>query len=267
MRKLFTLFVVLLLGTGLHAQTPLTEAIDFTATDIHGTEWHLFDLLDNDEWVCIDFFFVACGPCQETAPKVSEAYTYFGCNTANITFLGIDTGDTDAEVEDFEETYGVLYPSISGVEGGGTQICNDYEIGAYPTVILIAPDHTIVEQDIWPIPTAQTIIDALESHGLTENECQYVGIPSTETETEISVYPNPAFDFLTVEINSSTHQTMEFVLYDMLGKNIKRVSVSETNDQGSKINIDLSDLKAGNYWLNTVSQGKRINTQKILITK
>ena len=38
------------------AQTPLTEAVDFTATDIHGDTWNLFDELDDGKYVLIDFW-------------------------------------------------------------------------------------------------------------------------------------------------------------------------------------------------------------------
>ena len=41
------------------AQTPLTEAVDFTVKDVHGTQHHLFDILDNkNQHVFIDFFAV-----------------------------------------------------------------------------------------------------------------------------------------------------------------------------------------------------------------
>lgn len=40
-----------------YAQTNLTEAVDFTATDIFGVEHNLFDILDGGQYVCLDFFF------------------------------------------------------------------------------------------------------------------------------------------------------------------------------------------------------------------
>jgi PKD repeat protein len=83
----------------------------------------------------------------------------------------MNTGDTDAEVIQFDETYGINFPSVSGIEGGGNAVNSDYQIPAYPTVILIAPDRSIVIQDIWPIPNAQTIINALEAFGIEENTC------------------------------------------------------------------------------------------------
>ena len=46
MKKLITFILALAFGFGLKAQCPYSEAIDFTATDIHGTEVHLFDILE-----------------------------------------------------------------------------------------------------------------------------------------------------------------------------------------------------------------------------
>ncbi len=56
--KKITLFLGLLLATTFgFAQTPLTVAVDFTATDIEGVEHNLFSILDAGQYVCIDFFY------------------------------------------------------------------------------------------------------------------------------------------------------------------------------------------------------------------
>ena len=56
--KKITLFLGLLLATTFSvAQTNLTEAVDFTATDIEGVEHNLFSILEGGQYVCIDFFF------------------------------------------------------------------------------------------------------------------------------------------------------------------------------------------------------------------
>ncbi len=193
MKKFLFLFAIILATTAfsLKAQCPLTDAVDFTAPTVEGDTVHLFDILDNEgKYVVIDFFFTTCGPCQQAAPHINDAYIYFGCNEGDVIFLAVDTGDTDEECIEFDETYGVEYPTISGVEGGGTQICLDYQIPAYPTVILIAPDHSIVEQDIWPIPNAQAVIDALEPHGLEETDCEEGGFVAGFYAEDIEIcYP------------------------------------------------------------------------------
>jgi len=56
--KKFTLMAALFLAaTFTFSQTPLTTAVDFTATDTHGIEQNLFEILDAGQHVVIDFFF------------------------------------------------------------------------------------------------------------------------------------------------------------------------------------------------------------------
>jgi len=55
--KKFTLILGLLLATTFSfAQTSLSEAVDFTATDFEGNEFNLFEILDGGQYVLIDFF-------------------------------------------------------------------------------------------------------------------------------------------------------------------------------------------------------------------
>ena len=55
MRKIL-LFIGLFVATLSYAQTPLTTAVDFTATDFNGNEFNLFEILDGGQYVLIDFF-------------------------------------------------------------------------------------------------------------------------------------------------------------------------------------------------------------------
>ncbi len=185
MKKVFTLILALAFGFGLKAQCPYTEAIDFTATDIHGTEVHLFDILDGGQAVLIDFFFTTCGPCQQATPKIAQSYTAMGCNMYDVFYMEIATGDSNAACLNWVNNYGIEYPTISGA-GGGTTICNQYGIGQYPTVILIMPNHQIVIQDLWPISNAQTIISQLEAHGLQQHDCT-VPVPTYDPQVALSI--------------------------------------------------------------------------------
>ena len=198
MKKFLLVILSLVLNISLFAQCPLTEAVDFTATDCHGTEVHLFDILDGGQCVLIDFFFTTCGPCQNAAPKVVEAYHALGCNDYEVFFMEISPSDADPALMPWVEQYGVEYPTI-GTSGGGATICDTYDIPAYPTVILITPDRQIVIQDLWPISNAQTIITALAAYGIEEHECGVVE-PNVEitlgevgaTTIEASFAPNEA---------------------------------------------------------------------------
>ncbi len=82
----------------------------------------------------------------------------------------MNTGESNATILQYYETHGIEFSAISGVEGG-SQINNTYGISAYPTYILIAPNHDIVEQDMWPIGSTQTFINYFESNGLEQTPC------------------------------------------------------------------------------------------------
>ncbi len=171
--KNFLLVFILSFSLQAYSQTSLTQAPDFTVTDVHGVTHNLFDYLDDGKHVVVDFFFTTCGPCISSVPIINDAFTMFGCNTGEVIFLSIDNGDTDAEVLQYELDYGALLPAASGNDGGGDAVNNAYGISAYPTVILIAPDRTILEQDIWPVSGLE---NAILSAGISQSACSSTSI-------------------------------------------------------------------------------------------
>tara|TARA_B110000467_G_C18312760_1_gene479300 strand:+ start:298 stop:984 length:687 start_codon:yes stop_codon:yes gene_type:complete len=163
------------------AQTGLTTAVDFTVTDVHGTTHNLFTYLDDGKHVVVDFFFTTCGPCIASVPTLNAAYTDYGCNTGEVIFLSIDDGDSDALVLQYENDYGGLLPTASGNDGGGNAVNSAYGINAFPTVILIAPDRTILNNDIFPV-TANNLTTALTTNaGINTAACDTASTDTTST--------------------------------------------------------------------------------------
>ena len=233
MKKLFTLFFALVLSIGVRAQVSITEAIDFKTVDHHGQEIHLFDILDGGQYVLIDFFFTSCGPCQNATPKIVDAYYALGCNQHDVFFMEISPSDhNDAPyyfIDNWIETYGVEYPTIyltSGGENSGEEICNMYQIPAYPTIVLISPDRKIVVNDIWPVNSAQTIIDALAPFGIEEHECDEAQAPAIvfEVEREASYAIDAKFT-----PNASTAK------YYVLASTTANLSAEEVKAQGTEL--------------------------------
>ncbi len=184
MKKLFIVFISVFIVFIAKSQTDLTEAVDFTATDIHGNEIHLFDILDNGQYVLIDFFYTTCAPCQQITKKIKAGYEAFGCNNHDVFFMEISCFDNDEACLNWCDNYGIEYPTIS-VPGGGSTICNMYHIIMYPTVILISPDKEILIQDLYPIFNVNNIIDALEPYGIEQHDC--VGQINAPTNISILV--------------------------------------------------------------------------------
>jgi len=210
MKKIIIILLVLF-GLQAHAQTNLTTAVDFTVTDVHGNTHNLFSILDDGKHVILDFFFTTCPPCISSVPIINQVYTDYGCNTGGIVFLSIDAGDTDAQVLQYENDYGGLLPSVSGVNGGGNGVNSAYGIGAYPTVVLIAPDRTVLEQDIYPVTL---ISNTLLSHGLNMASCNVVAT------TEILLEKNK-----------------QSKIYDLLGREMIEIPVGRMYNRNNRLCI------------------------------
>jgi len=196
LRKLYILIAFLLFTIIAKAQTSLDTAVNFTVKDVNGITHRLYDYLEQDKIVVIDFFTITCGPCSTYAPLINESYYHFGCNTSNVVFLGINWGADNSGVIDFGETNGVYYPEISGTEGNGNHVVADFGILSYPTVIVVMPDSYIAEKYIWP-PTTQHLDSVISAHGGLVSVCATAVSSNTKTSDGInkilSVFPVPAY--------------------------------------------------------------------------
>jgi len=84
-----------------------------------------------------------------------------------------------------------------------------------------------------------------------------LGINNIEKQNEnISVYPNPTNNILNIEVQENS-KPLQVTLYNTLGKEVMR-----TNLSSSQINI--ANLPQGLYLLNISSNGKILNTEKIV---
>ena len=91
-----------------------------------------------------------------------------------------------------------------------------------------------------------------------------VGLTNIETQEKesIKVYPNPARDYVNVDIESTNFKASDIELLDMQGRIVKKAKLKAK--QGNR--IDVSALNAGAYTYNVSLNGKTISG-KIIIGK
>jgi thiol-disulfide isomerase/thioredoxin len=194
---LLTIALILGMGMNVYSQTPLTNAVDFTHTDLDGNTHNLFSLLNSGKWVAIDFHAYWCGTCMTLAADFGQSFQDYGCNTSDVFFMTIELEGTTNQCEDFDNNYGGGHevPYLCNA----SSIHNDYGIQAFPTIILINPNGVIVEQDIWPFDT-NIMASTLASHGLNPSTCS--GTVSVQEMEEVNY-----------ELNNR--------MYDLLGREYK----------------------------------------------
>jgi peroxiredoxin len=140
-------------------------APDFSVTDTEGVTWNLHDQLAQGKTVVLDFFYVDCVPCQGQSPEVAIMYDEYLAAGADLLVLGISNRDDDVEVEQFDLTYNITYPT-AGTEGGGDTITELYQswfqFFGWPSYGVVCPDTTI-NWGIFPsvpgVPEIRTAVD------------------------------------------------------------------------------------------------------------
>jgi hypothetical protein len=137
-------------------------APDFSATDINGGSWHLYDLLDAGKTVFIDISATWCGPCWNYhtsgalegvyntygPPGTDEAMVFFieGDGSTNLACLTSSVGCNSSTQGNW--VAGTPYPIIDDAS-----IANAYDISYFPTIYMITPDRICRENS--QITTAQ----------------------------------------------------------------------------------------------------------------
>ncbi len=261
MKKFLFLFTMLMALQPLHrltAQTTLDTAVNFHVKTIDGEPIWLFDLLDSEnKIVVIDFFSTSCGPCQLYAPDFQASYEDFGSNTGNVYYMGINWGADNQAVRSFDSTYNLTYPTVSGTQGGGNGVFNDYNILSYPTVIVIVPeDHLIVNKEIVP-PVRDSINQAVTAAGGI-----LVGIGEEQRSLpKAVVFPNPAGNRATIRISHNKQEEISVVIYDLPGRVKVRMPASMYDAGTVDVPLALEGLSDGIYFAAVTINGHTIVRQ------
>jgi len=272
-RKLLSLAVILTATFGLNAQITNYSVgqtvADFTVTDVHGNSHTLSTYTNAGKWVVLDFFFVACGPCQATVPYFSELHEKYGCNEGDLVCISVDTGDDDAAVLGFEAQYSVSTgfspaPAASGTEGGGQAVVDAYGPSQYPTYCLIGADMTLKNGDIWPISSVADFENAITAagHNPTPMSCAGGGVAeNTAGISSLAVFPNPAANNTTVSVNLEATAEVTVKVYNLVGAIVSNQVFAGTDGENN-FEINTSDLENGQYIL-SVSLGDDVAQSQI----
>ncbi len=90
-------------------------------------------------------------------------------------------------------------------------------------------------------------------------EISIVGVEDNSIKLELTAYPNPTTNYLTLNVGKAELSTLNFQLYDIGGKLIeskKITSITET--------IRMENLPSANYFLKVTNNNKEVKTFKII---
>jgi len=117
---------------------PGDEVPDFTLNDVNGNPFMLSSL--RGQYVLLNFWGTWCAPCIAGIPRMKEFYEK---HQHNIDIVGVATRESSvenwqAEVERLE------LPWINVFNDSVSAIHEKYDIGGFPTKLLVSPDGTVL---------------------------------------------------------------------------------------------------------------------------
>lgn len=268
MRKTYVLLTAfwLCLGWG-KAQV----ALDFSFTDIRGETHNLQHALDQGFIVVMDFFFVDCGPCQISAPEIQAIHEDY--QGKNVLIWSISDRDSDTYIESYKTNAGLTYIS-GGVQGGGAAVIDMYadqfNFLGFPTVSVVCPDGSI-SWDIWPYSAgAPQWRDAINNCGV--NSCapyQSVtasGVADFEALDKMRFMPNPSAGYGSLEIHLQETSAFRLDLLSVNGKVLKPLFEGQLNAGLQRLELDLSDVPNGIYFLRA-QDGGQVKTERLVLQR
>ena len=269
-----TLLLALLLTTG----TLLGQAnnypngstvANFTITDTDGNTHDLYEYTAAGKHVLATFFFYNCGPCQAGAPRVAELYEMYGCNSQDLIVLRINRGDdSDAQVAAFGGNFGGDFNQPPAIGSGGSAgVRSAFGISAYPTYCLITPDNVMHNNDIWPVPSVQTFIDAFPAGSNIQQAACVLSVNELDQALEMNVFPSPTNGPITAAFELRTERRVELQLVDALGRETARWDLGRRPNGNFVETFDLSGQPNGAYLLRALTEDGVSATWRIVVAR
>ena len=127
-------------GTVGEVSAPLRSAPDFQLGLFDGGTFRLVDELGQGRPVLVNFWASWCGPCIEEAPVLEAGWQRY---RDQVSFVGVDVQDTDADALTFIQKFHVSYPNGAG-NSGPTSIA--YGMRGVPESYFVAGDGRILRK-------------------------------------------------------------------------------------------------------------------------
>ncbi len=111
-------------------------APELEVTDVKGNKLSLADF--RGKTVLLDFWTTWCPPCRADAPALDKLYEKYGAK--DLMIIGISVSEERAVVEKFLQEHPHHFPVVLTPEN---EVPRPYQIGVFPTYIVIGPDGTM----------------------------------------------------------------------------------------------------------------------------
>lgn len=118
----------------------------------------------------VNFWYAGCAPCRAEAPDLVEVYEEFA--PQGVQFIGVNTRDQAAQAIQFDEQFGIEYPSIMDSAGGRAvqrAFAGQVPLNAVPTTLVLDAEGRVAHRVLGQLAAASQL-ETLVKETLAEGE-------------------------------------------------------------------------------------------------
>jgi thiol-disulfide isomerase/thioredoxin len=249
---------------------------NITGVSAEGEPIDLYATLASGKAVVFDFFASWCVPCEISTPALNDLFVANGSGKDDLAVIGItiEPGDDDADVLglDWGGTYPNLSYTIPGIETY-VHYNDNHGLGesAIPFFVMICPNledlaHSeIIASHVGTGDIVNTFNNLWQAE---KDDCTegLVGVKEISTVESVNVYPNPATEFVALDMQFTATTNVVLQVLDVNGKVIisrdaRSYGVGQHHEQ-----FDVSGFANGTYFVR-LTEKNRVNTLKFAVIK
>jgi len=239
-----------------------TTAIPLSGVDCNGVNHDLFQDLDAGKAVVLFFFMANCGSCPPPAQKIQMM-----ANNIMETRPGMVTGYALPFTNSTTCAYTASWVSnnnlslFAPIDSGAAQVAHYGGFGMPTVVLLGGSDHRVMFSTL-SFSTSDTTIMRDSILNLLDGT---TGINNLNvSQSSIKVYPNPASDLLSINVDLKNESDVVIEMTDLTGKSVGIISTGKVAAGVLNKEFSTAGLPSGNYLLRTTVNGM-LTTQKFTI--
>ena len=208
-----------------------TSDMNFTSSE--GENINPTEILNNGQYLYLDFYSTTCGACNSVASEVNNAYILYGQNNQNVFFMGVDNFSSASSCQSFSTSHNSNMPVVAGQEGG-SGIFSLFNQTSYPKGILINPAGEIVS--ILSYATIANLSTSLQSFVSPINDCDLIETTaiSYNTSTDqinLSIFTSSSYlygypSFIILNNNGDTLAAEQVNYYGLSGESIHYLNIN-----------------------------------------
>jgi len=237
-------------------------AMQFSGVDCNSNPVDLFADLDAGKAVILHFYMPSCGSCPPPAQKIQAM-----ANKINAMYPGMVKGYAFPFQNSTTCTYSSSWVSSNSLstlyapmDSGATQVAYYGGFGMPTVVLLGGTDHRVMFST-QSFSTSDTTIMRDSILNLLNGSTGIEGL--TNTVSSFSMFPNPATDNVSINLDLKETSNLLISVTDITGKQV--TIISEEKQNGNVTNqFSTALLPNGNYFIRVQVNGNA-TTQKLTI--